>query len=100
MPTLYPFRYRSVVNHGRRKTMSAYHLLHHVVSQHSNKLPAWYRCHQLLAGLLALSLTVLPPPASALFGAGDMVFSVPPASLRFYTVAYCTPSCPDSFAHR
>ena len=37
-------------------------------------MPSSYRFHQLLAGLLALSLVVLPPPASALFGAGDMVF--------------------------
>ena len=37
-------------------------------------MPVSYRFHQRLAGLLALSLVVLPPPASALFGAGDMVF--------------------------
>ena len=33
-----------------------------------------YRFRQWLAGLLTLSLTVLPPPASAAFGVGDIVY--------------------------
>ena len=31
-------------------------------------------CRQLIAGLITLSLSVLPPPARALFGAGDIVY--------------------------
>jgi P-type conjugative transfer protein TrbJ len=34
----------------------------------------FYRLRQPLAGLLVLSLSVLPPPASALFGVGDIVY--------------------------
>lgn len=35
-------------------------------------MKAYFR--QAIAGLITLSLTVLPPPASALFGVGDIVF--------------------------
>ncbi|HYQ91975.1 MAG TPA: P-type conjugative transfer protein TrbJ [Candidatus Competibacteraceae bacterium] len=31
-------------------------------------------CRHVIAGLITLSLSVLPPPASALFGAGDIVY--------------------------
>ena len=37
-------------------------------------MPVSYHFRPLLAGLLALSLVVSPPPARALFGVGDIVF--------------------------
>ena len=46
-----------------------------------------YRFRQLLAGLLALSLIVLPPPASALFGAGDIVYDPSNFSQNVLTAA-------------